>query len=163
MMVGIVFLFPNCPFDNVPNPVGSPVLEPGWSEISPQNPIIEPTSLPSFPTWQKLLFAVNGGGFCNWKVYRWSGVRGTVEFPGYNFQKLQVRPHCDSTTSHNPYCSPHSQPMLGAHPASGPTSMAESSFLTASSSQWHSMSPAWLLNQQCAFSLNHLADLEEDN
>lgn len=87
------------------------------SQKLPQNPIIEPTSLPSFPTWQRLLFAVNGGAFCNWKVYRWSGARGTVEFPGYHFQKLQVRPHYDSITSHNPLLLPPLPTHAGSTPS----------------------------------------------
>ena len=44
----------------------------------PQNPITEPTSFPSFPTWQRLFFAVNGGAFCNQKISWWSGAGGRV-------------------------------------------------------------------------------------
>lgn len=101
MMVGFFFpLFPNSPFDNVSHPVGYSVPETEWSNF-PQNPITEPTSSPSFPTWQRLFFAVNGGAFSIKRSPDGQEPGEECEFPGYNFWKLQVRPHCDSTTSHD--------------------------------------------------------------
>lgn len=128
------------------------------SQKFPQHPIIEPTSLPSFPTWQRLLFAVNWGAFCNGKVYRWPESGGRMWIS--RLQPLRTTGKAPLWLYHIPLPLP--APPLGAHPASGPISVAESSLLMSPSSQWHGVSPPRLLNQECVFSLSHRAgDLEE--
>lgn len=101
--------------------MGSLVPELGWSEVFPE-PHRRTYLFAQLPHMAEVALCVNGGVFCNQKVYRWSGTGEQCEFPGYNFGKLQVRPHNDSATAHDPYCSLHSHTMLGAHPASDPVS-----------------------------------------